>query len=73
MHGELSGCYDRSVSDRNQLPDLTYEEISRKQPARRGEEKKDEFGNEWAARPFNIYTTCRIKKETQEGEQLRGG
>lgn len=28
MHGELSGCYDRSVSDRNQLPDLTYEEIS---------------------------------------------
>ncbi|XP_043527962.1 uncharacterized protein LOC122538184, partial [Frieseomelitta varia] len=43
VHGELSGCYDRSVSDRNQLPDLTYEEIT----AGEGKgEKEGEFGNE---------------------------
>lgn len=41
MHGELSGRYDRAVSDRNQLPDLTYEEISNG----RGGEREGEFVN----------------------------
>lgn len=60
MHGELSGCYDRSVSDRNQLPDLTYEEIS---PWREREGKEREgasFGDE------TTDEDCEIEKERIE-------
>lgn len=45
VHGELSGRYDRAVSDRNQLPDLTYEEISGAAARRKGETNSGT--NEW--------------------------
>lgn len=58
MHGELFGCYDRSVSDRNQLPDLTYEEISPWRERNKGGRGRGEGkgkGGEFRGRVMNDF------------------